>query len=171
FDGKYYRKDIGPAVKRVYVRKKDAYDFESKEIKKQIEDQLSIKLGKFRIYKRYDLETTEENVEKILYTVLSEKSVDDVYFGKKALELQANMKSPIGVEYLPGQFDQRKQGVLDTASLLIDDKFDCKTSTVYEIEGASGEDLEKIKKFLVNPVDSQMVNILGIPTTLKTERI
>src|SRR5699024_10448205 len=113
FDGKYYRKDIGPAVKRVYVRKKDAYDFESKEIKKQIEDQLSIKLSKFRIYKRYDLETTEENVEKILYTVLSEKSVDDVYFGKKALELQANMKSPIGVEYLPGQFDQRKQGVLD----------------------------------------------------------
>lgn len=171
FDGKYYRKDIGPAVKRVYVRKKDAYDFESKEIKKQIEDQLSIKLGKFRIYKRYDLETTEENVEKILYTVLSEKSVDDVYFGKDSLELQAKIKHSIGVEYLPGQFDQRKQGVLDTASLLIDDEFDCKTSTVYEIEGASGEDLEKIEKFLVNPVDSQMVNILGIPTTLKTERI
>lgn len=35
FDGKYYRKDIGPSVKRVYVKKKDAYDFESKNLRKK----------------------------------------------------------------------------------------------------------------------------------------
>ncbi|MDD7463648.1 MAG: phosphoribosylformylglycinamidine synthase [Anaerococcus sp.] len=171
FEGKYYRKDIGPKVQRVYVRKKDAYDFESKEIKKQIEDQLGIELEKLRIYKRYDLETSKENVEKIIPTVLSEKPVDDVYFGEDALKLQASMDYALGVEYLPGQFDQRKQGVLDTASLLIDEEFDLKTSTIYEIEGASKEDLKRIEKFLVNPVDSQKVSLLGIPSTLKTERI
>ncbi|MFO5677723.1 hypothetical protein, partial [Klebsiella pneumoniae] len=70
----------------------------------------------------------------------------------------------IAVEYLPGQFDQRKQGVLDTVSLILDEDVDCKTSTVYEIEGASKQDLEKIEKYLVNPVDSHKVNLLGIPT-------
>ncbi|MDD7305325.1 MAG: phosphoribosylformylglycinamidine synthase [Peptoniphilaceae bacterium] len=171
FEGKYYRKDIGPKVKRVYVRKKDAYDFESKELKKQIEDQLALKLDKFRIYKRYDLETSLENVEKLLYTVLAERPVDDLYYKDEAFRLQANMKHAIGVEYLPGQFDQRKQGLIDNASLLIDQEFDCKTSTIYEIEGASKKDLAKIEKFLVNPVDSQKVSLLGIPTTIKTERI
>lgn len=171
FEGKYYRKDIGPSVKRVYVSKKDEFDFESREIKKQIENQLGISLDKLKVYKRYDLETSDENVEKILDTVVSEKPVDEVFSGKDALKLQARIKNSIGVEYLPGQFDQRKQGVLDTASLIIEDDFDVKTSNIYEIEGASKEELEKIKKFLVNPVDSQEVSLLGIPTTLRTKRI
>jgi phosphoribosylformylglycinamidine synthase len=96
------------------------------KLKKQIENLLGIKLDKFRIYKRYDIESRFENIEKIIYTVLSEKPVDEVYYGEDALKLQAQMKNAIAVEYLPGQFDQRKQGVLDTVSLIIDDEFDLK---------------------------------------------
>ncbi|MFQ8776014.1 MAG: phosphoribosylformylglycinamidine synthase [Finegoldia magna] len=169
FKNMYHRTDIGPRVKRVYVRKKDEYDYESKEKKKQIENLLGIDLDKFVIYKRYDLEISDDNLKKIVDTVLSEKSVDDVFYGEDALKLQADMKNAIAVEYLPGQFDQRKQGVLDTLSLILDEEVDCKTSTVYEIEGANKEDLEKIEKYLVNPVDSHKVNLLGIPTTLKQE--
>lgn len=169
FKNMYHRTDIGPRVKRVYVRKKDEYDYESKEKKKQIENLLGIQLDKFVIYKRYDLEISDENLEKIVDTVLSEKSVDNVYYGEDALKLQSDMKNAIAVEYLPGQFDQRKQGVLDTVKLVLDDEIDCKTSTVYEIEGASKENLKKIENYLVNPVDSHRVSLLGIPTTLKQE--
>lgn len=170
FNGVYYRKDIGPSIKRVYVRKKDEYDFESQGTKRQIEEFLGIKLDKFRVYKRYDLEISDENLEKILYTVLAEKPVDEIYYGKDALDLQASMKSAIAVEYLPGQFDQRKQGLLDTASLILDDDIDARTSTVYEIEGASKEELRKIENYLVNPVDSHKVSLLGIPTSLKQDK-
>ena len=168
FDGKYYRKDIGPSVKRVYVKKKDAYDFESKNLREKIQNSLGINLQGIKIYKRYDLETKDENIEKLLYTVLAEAPVDSAYAFDDALNLQESFKNTIVSEYLPGQFNQREQGLLDTASLVIDDpNLLVRAATVYEISGVSPEDLRKIEEFIINPVDSHRVNLLGIPTSLK----
>ncbi|MDU2558271.1 MAG: phosphoribosylformylglycinamidine synthase [Anaerococcus prevotii] len=168
FDGKYYRKDIGPSVKRVYVKKKDAYDFESKNLREKIQNSLGIKLDGIKIYKRYDLETEDKNIEKLLYTVLAEAPVDTAYAFDDALKLQESFKNTIVSEYLPGQFNQREQGVLDTALLVIDDpNLQLRAATVFEIEGASPSELERIEKFIINPVDSHRVNLLGIPTSLK----
>ncbi|ACV29134.1 Phosphoribosylamine--glycine ligase [Anaerococcus prevotii] len=168
FDGKYYRKDIGPSVKRVYVKKKDAYDFESKNLREKIQNSLGINLESIKIYKRYDLETKDENIEKLLYTVLAEAPVDSAYAFDDALNLQKNFKNTIVSEYLPGQFNQREQGLIDTASLVIDDpNLLVRAATVYEISGVSPEDLVKIEEFIINPVDSHRVNLLGIPTSLK----
>lgn len=172
FDGKYYRKDIGPSVKRVYVKKKDQYDFESINLKEKIKNTFGIALDGLKIYKRYDLETSDENVKKLLYTVLAEAPVDEAFAFDKALKLQANFNNTIVSQYLPGQFNQREKGVIDTESLVIDDpNFEVKASTVYEIEGASEDELKKIEKFIINPVDSHRVNLLGIPTTLKAEHV
>lgn len=168
FDGKYYRKDIGPSVKRVYVKKKDAYDFESKNLREKIQNSLGINLDGIKIYKRYDLETEDKNIEKLLYTVLAEAPVDTAYAFDDALKLQESFKNTIVSEYLPGQFNQREQGVLDTALLVIDDpNLQVRAATVFEIEGASPSELERIEKFIINPVDSHRVNLLGIPTSLK----
>ena len=41
------------SVKRIYVRKKDRFDYKSKEVKKEIENLLKIKLEKLNIYNRY----------------------------------------------------------------------------------------------------------------------
>ena len=168
FEGKYYRKDIGPSVKRVYVRKNDPFDFESIKLKEKIKTTLGISLTALKIYKRYDLQTSDENVEKLLYTVLAEAPVDTAYAFDEALKLQANFKKTIVSQYLSGQFNPREKGVIDTACLVIDDPdFEVKASTVYEIEGASNQDLEKIEKFIINPVDSHRVKLLGIPTSLR----
>lgn len=169
FEGLTYRKDIGPRVKRVYVRKKDQYDFESRKTQEDLENLLKIKLDKFRIYKRYDLQVSDEDLEKLAYTILSERPVDEIFLGEEALKLQAGFKEAIGVEYLPGQFDQRKQSFLDTASLVLEEPFNLQTSTVYEIGGA-GEKLEKIEGYLVNPVDSHQVSVLGLPTEIENKR-
>lgn len=168
FENMEYRKDIGPRVKRVYVAKKDEFDHESKGIQSEIENSLGIKLEGLKVYNRYDLEMSKEGIEKILYTILSEKVVDDAYF-EDAMELQSKMEDTIAVAYLPGQFDQREQGILDTVSLVTDEKIAAKCAKVYEIKGATKEELKKIEKFLVNPVDSHRVELLNIPTTLKKE--
>lgn len=168
FAGKYYRKDIGPSVKRVYVRRKDSYDFESQNLRTKINNTLDIDLEDLKIYKRYDIETSNENLEKILYQVLAEAPVDEVYAFDDAIKLQASFKNAVASQYLPGQFNPREKGVIDTASLIIDDEnLEVKASTVYELSEVSQADLEKIEEFLINPVDSQQVSLIGIPTTLK----
>ena len=169
FDGKYYRKDIGPTVKRVYVRRKDSFDFESQNLKTKINNTLDIDLEGLKIYKRYDIEISDENLEKILYQVLAEAPVDEVYAFDDAINLQASFKNAVASQYLPGQFNPREKGVIDTASLIIDDEnLEVKASTVYELSEVSEADLAKIQEFLINPVDSQQVSLIGIPTTLKT---
>lgn len=170
FDGKYYRKDIGPSVKRVYVRRKDSFDFESQNLKTKINNTLDIDLDDLKIFKRYDIETSDKNLEKILYQVLAEAPIDEVYAFEDAMNLQASFKNAIASQYLPGQFNPREKGVIDTASLIINDEnLEVKASTVYEISKVSEADLVKIEEFLINPVDSQQVSLIGIPTTLKTE--
>lgn len=169
FENKYYRKDIGPSVKRVYVRKKEDFDYESKEIKESIKNELGINLEKLQVYKRYDIEISDKTLEDILYTVLSEKPVDKIYYGEEAIKLQSEIHESISVSYLPGQFDQRQQGLLDTISLVSDENIKAKCSTIYSFSGASKEDIKKIEEFLVNPVDSQRVNLLKIPTTLSVD--
>ena len=170
FDGKYFRKDIGPSVKRVYVRRKDDYDFESHNLKTKINNTLGIDLKKLKIYKRYDIETSNENIEKILYQVLAEAPVDEVYAFDDAIDLQSSLEKTVVSQFLPGQFNQREKGVIDTASLIINDEnLEVKASTVYELSDVSEDELVKIEKFLINPVDSQKVKLIGIPTTLKAE--
>ncbi|WP_036730647.1 phosphoribosylformylglycinamidine synthase [Peptoniphilus mikwangii] len=166
FKDMYYRTDIGPRVKRVYVTKKSEFDYESKELKQEIKNSLGIELNGLKVYRRYDIEISDAELEKILYTILSERPVDEIYFGEDALKLQSTMKSAIAVSYLPGQFDQREQGLLDTIALVNDEKVSASSTTVYSIDGADEDELLRIEKFLVNPVDSHRVGLLGIPTTL-----
>ncbi|MDO5018102.1 MAG: phosphoribosylformylglycinamidine synthase [Lagierella massiliensis] len=170
FDNMQYRKDIGPTVKRVYVSKKDRFNYISKELREEIKNVLGIETENLKVYNRYDLEISDKDLEKIKDTILSETVVDHIYTGEEALKLQANMDNAISVSYLPGQFDQRRQALIDTCYLVLGKDVNCQTSKVYEISGVTREELKKIEDFLVNPVDSQRVPLLGIPTTLSQDR-
>ena len=142
------------SVKRIYVRKKDRFDYKSKEVKKEIENLLKINIEKLNIYNRYDLEISDENLDKAINNVLSERNLDYVYAKDEAKKLEDSFESFLAVEYLPGQFDQRRQGVIDTLDLILDEKTDCKTATVYEFSKLNENDLQKIENYLINPVDS-----------------
>lgn len=158
------------SVKRIYVRKKDRFDYKSKEVKKEIENLLKIKLEKLNIYNRYDLEISDENLDKAINNVLSERNLDYVYAKDEAKKLENSFESSLAVEYLPGQFDQRRKGVLDTLDLILDEKTDCKTATVYEFSKLSENDLKKIENYLVNPVDSHKIDLKEMPESLDTKR-
>lgn len=156
-------------IKRVYVRKKDKFDHASKSLKVEIKNSIGIDLKELRIYRRYDLEITDKILDSIIYTILAESPVDEVYFKEQVEMLEDSFENSICVAYFPGQFDQREQGLLDTVALFTQDEIKARVSTVYEIVGATEDELRKIEKLIINPVDSEKIDLKEIPTTLKKE--
>ncbi|WBW49722.1 phosphoribosylformylglycinamidine synthase [Peptoniphilus equinus] len=153
-------------MKRIYVTKKDAFDPASKALKQTIERSLNTTLDTFKIYRRYDMQISDRSLEQLLYTVLSEKVVDELYYGEAVETLEAGFENYVRVAYLPGQFDQRRQGLLDTASLLTDEAIDVKVSLVYVFNHVDEATLKGIETLLVNPVDSEMLDLeSGLDTT------
>ncbi|MDO5713130.1 MAG: phosphoribosylformylglycinamidine synthase [Tissierellia bacterium] len=169
FEGMVYRQDIGPLVQRVYVKKKKEFDQEGPLIKKELTESLSFPIEEVEIYHRYDIEhLPKELLEEVITKVLSEPPVDEAYSGKEAFLLEKNLDHPIVIEYLPGQFDQREQGMIDTIAVTTGLETLGKVAKVLNIKGdISIEDLIKIKDYFINPVDQQEGQLLGIPTTLK----
>ena len=156
-------------VKRVYSEKKPEFAVKAKELKEEISSYLNIDtVTNVRVLIRYDVENiTEETYKKALVTVFSEPPVDMVY--EEDIVLGVNEKA-FGVEYLPGQFDQRADSAEQCIRLLKEDEdVVIKTAVVYVIEGqVTDEDITKIKNFCINPVDSREAD-MAKAATLKTE--
>ena len=159
-------------VRRVYVEKKEPFNTGAKEITGELTGFLGVKgVKNVRLLVRYDIEDISDAVfEKALGTVFSEAPVDDVYLSNfKA----GKDDTVISVEYLPGQFDQRADSAVQCVALLSDPKKDnvpvIRTAVTYIIEGKlTKKDVEKIKSYLINPVDQREASE-EIPETLAME--
>lgn len=154
------------SVKRVYVEKKDPYSVKAKELKDEISGYLGIKsVSGVRVFITYDVENiSDETFNRALTTVFSEPPVDDYYLEKIDVSKDAKVFS---VQYLPGQFDQRADSAVQCIKFLKEDEEPIiQTAVTYVIEGAvSEEEMEKIKAYCINPVDSKEVG-LEKPQTL-----
>ena len=156
-------------VRRVYAEKKPAYAVAAKELQSEIKSYLGIKtVTGVRVLIRYDIENvSEETYKKALGTVFFEPPVDDVYeenFGVK------RCKKTFSVEYLSGQFDQRADSAEQCLKLLKEEEEPIiRTATTYVIEGEiTDAELEAIKNYCINPVDSRETG-MEKPVTLVTE--
>ena len=172
FEGKTYRKDIGPMVKRIYVQKKAEFDIEGASLAAQIKESLGIHLDSVSPYQRYDMQNiTIDEINKISKTILSEPPVDDIYIQEEAFEVEKSMTSPIVVELHRGQYDQREDGLLQSLAVVLgkeDVKIRC--ARVYDIKGkVTAKELEKIKAYLINPVDQQEGS-MKLPNLLEDEQ-
>ena len=155
-------------VRRVYAEKKPAYAVAAKELQSEIKSYLGIKtVTGVRVLIRYDIENvSEETYKKALVTVFFEPPVDDVY--EENFEL--NGAKTFSVEYLPGQFDQRADSAEQCLKLLKEEEEPIiRTATTYVIEGEiTDAELEAIKNYCINPVDSRETG-MEKPDTLVTE--
>ena len=172
YSDKYFRKDIGPMIKRYYVEKKEEYRDAAHSLRSSIKDELGFDPGETRIILRYDIEgLSDSEASSIENTILSEPPIDDLYTGEDATTLESNMSNPLVVEFHSGQFEQRKQSLLDTIAVslgLMD--VEAKCATVYSFENElSPEEINKIENYLINPVDQVKGKLFGIPTKLKEE--
>ncbi len=156
-------------VKRIYVEKKAPYAVRSKELMDDLGSYLGItSVSEVRVLIRYDVEgLNEDTFKKACSYVFSEPPVDILYENELSIGPDDKMFS---VEYLPGQYDQRADSAEQCVRFLDEDSNPViKTAVTYVIKGnVSEEELNKIKDYVINPVDSRIADN-SIPDTLITE--
>lgn len=143
-------------VRRIFVQKKPGYDIEAKEILNDLRENLEISnLKGLKILNRYDVEgISEEIFGKAKNTIFSEPQVDICY----EEEYKANSDEIVfGVEFLPGQFDQRANSLSECLQIIGGgERLNTKSAKIYVLQGnLSNQEVEKIKSYLINPVDSR----------------
>ena len=156
-------------VRRIYVEKKAPYAVKAKELMGDLKNYLGLdNVEAVREFIRYDVENISDEIfAKACKTVFSEPPVDDLY--EETIEIPAN-GHVFSVEYLPGQFDQRADSAVQCVQFLKEDENPIiKTAVTYMIIGdISAEEMDKIKAYCINPVDSRETDMVK-PDTLVTE--
>ncbi len=154
-------------VKRIFVQKRKGYDVEAKGILSDLRESLQMSnLEEVIILNRYDVEDISDKVfEEAKNTIFSEPQVDICY----EEEYKKEEKDKIfGIEFLPGQFDQRANSLSECLQIIAGgERLTAKSARIYVLKGNLSEsDVEKIKSYLINPVDSRECS-LEKPDTLK----
>ncbi|MDK0606429.1 phosphoribosylformylglycinamidine synthase [Clostridium perfringens] len=149
-------------IRMVFVEKKAGFNVESQILLKDFKDNLGIEaLEDVRVLNKYILgDMEEEQYVRTVNTILSEAPVDRVY--EENFEIGQD-EIAFGVEYLPGQYDQRADSASECIMLLTEDeKVPVKSSKVIILKGnLNEEEKKKIKSYYINPVDSREVSPLS----------
>lgn len=141
-------------IRRVFVTKKDGVNVSASKMKADIKNVLNIKVEDVIDYIRYDIEgISDENYSLAMTTIFSELPVDIIY--------QENLPEMKGykvfvVEFLPGQYDQRADSASQCVQLLtVNEKPLIKCATVIAVKGVTDKELNTIKNYFINPVESR----------------
>ena len=152
-------------VKRIYVEKKPEFSVEAKGLLKDLKENLLLEnLEDLKIVNRYDVEGINDEIfEKAKNTVFSEPQVDECFEEEYPFAKEDKI---FGVEYLPGQFDQRANSLSECLQILTEGERPlAKSAKIYVIKGnINDEELEKIKKYIINPVDSRECTLEKLKT-------
>ena len=164
-------------VYRIYVEKKNEFAHEAGSLFSDIKNFLGINgVENVRIINRYDVENIDEALfDQCINTVFSEPQLDNT---SKKLDAQ-DASAVFAVEYLPGQFDQRADSASQCIQIISQgDRPLVRTAKVYLVYGnVSGRELEEIKKYVINPVESReatldevktLITEYDVPTTVET---
>lgn len=139
--------------KRIFVRKREQYRQEEEKLVEELFRSLSIPVKSAVIYQIYDVYAIEEDVlKRAEQSVFSEVMVNEVF---EELPLQKGFY--FAYETLPAQFDQRADSAMQCIRLLdAESKAFVRSGTLLVFDRAlSPSELEKISKFLVNPIESR----------------
>ena len=163
---------------RIYVERKNGFENEAVSIKSELTGFLGIDgITNVRYLNRYDVENvTEVVIKAAAERIFSEAQSDFCYFEHIPLEENDIV---IAWEYLPGQYDQRADSAEQCLSLLRaglassttvgtePPRVRCAKMVILQGE-ISVEDVHRIEKYLINPVDSRLAD-LDVPESLKME--
>ena len=158
----HYTERIGSEmseVKRIFVEKRKGFDVEAVNLLADLKQNLGIKNAEaVRIINRYDISGLDgESFEKAKNTILSETNADTVYDEKISIGDEFKV---FAMEYLPGQYDQRADSAAQCVQLLTQgERPQVVTAKVIAVSGnISDADFEKIKDYLINPVESRLAS-------------
>ena len=154
-------------VFRCFVEKKPGFDGAARALCRELTEQLGVRgLERVRVLNRYDVEGVDAAVYAAARTaVFSEPQVDAIWD-----ETMPPVEGPhalTAAEALPGQYDQRADSAAQCIQLMTGgDRPAVAAAAVYVLLGQVPDaDLEKVKKYLINPVESREAS-LDKPATL-----
>jgi len=143
------------SVRRIFVEKKKGFDIEAESLYRDLKYNLSIQgLKSLRIINRYDIEgISDGEFESSKRTIFSEPPVDEIFDEKLDID---EHDSVIAIEYLPGQYDQRADSASQCVQILTHgERPNTKVAKLVILDGKiSDSEYEKVKGYLINPVES-----------------
>ena len=151
-------------VFRIYVEKMPEFAVEAQSVMRDVKTALRLDLTNLRILNRYDADKlSREDFSAAVNTVFSEPAVDVVYDELPALEEGDRI---FAVEYLPGQFDQRADSCEQCIQILRQgERCRVKNARVYIVSGGlTDEDFDKLKSYIINPVESREASLDTVKT-------
>jgi phosphoribosylformylglycinamidine synthase len=164
------------AVQQVFVEKKAGFDGEAARLRGELARFLGQRypelacLGSLRILNRYYVEGLDtEQFRRLTALVFSEPPCDRV-FDKVPAEPGDHW---FGIEYLPGQYDQRSDSAEQCAELALGRRPRIRSARIVMLKPGgrpvSGQALEAVKRYLINPVDSREASG-RLPASLEDEQ-
>ncbi|MDR2553300.1 MAG: phosphoribosylformylglycinamidine synthase [Treponema sp.] len=165
------------SIKRIFVEKRPGFDIEARRLREDIAGFLGsqypslARLEKLRIFNWYELaaDLTEEQLGQAVSLVFSEPQSGRVFYDLP----QWNCREPevssrriwFGVEYLPGQYDQRADSAGQCLELVlgIRPRIRCAKFYLFSSELPLGSaETAALKAYLINPVDSREALLHGV---------
>ena len=158
------------SVLRCYSQKKTGFDVEAQGLLGALRDQLGIRgLESVVILNRYDADQIDPAIyEQAKGLVFSEPQVDAVY--DETFPVPEYPHRILAVEALPGQFDQRADSAAQCIQLMAGvDRPLIAYAKVYLLGGRlTEEELDKIRRYLINPVESREASMDKPATLVRT---
>jgi len=139
--------------KRIFVEKRPQFRLEAESLRRDLNSNLGLNIRNLRLLCVYDLFGFDDALlDKCRYRVFGEIASDVV-----SDFVDFNGMPYLGVECLPGQFDQRAASAVDCVKLLnpsADVEISSARLMIFD-ETVSEKDLEKIAKYTINSVESR----------------
>ncbi len=157
-----------PNIHRLFVEKKPGYDIHARQLVSALGEDLGLALTNVRALNRYDIQgLTDAEFERAARELLCEPPMDEIFIG--SVELAGEV---LAIEYLPGQYDVRADSAAQCIAMLTKGARPLvRTAQILAFEGVASEGMERIKRYLINPVEAREAS-LALPETLelKAER-
>jgi phosphoribosylformylglycinamidine synthase len=163
-------------VRSVFVEKRSGYDVEAERFFHDWKENLGIQgLEKVRLINRYDIRGISENeLAQAKSVIFSEPPIDLCY---DELPYDCEKDKIFAVEYLPGQYDQRSDSAAQCLQMLTQkERPQVGSAKIVILQGRlTDEEVEKIKHYVINPVESREAPVAGADiregTTAKSEAV
>ncbi|QVK21473.1 phosphoribosylformylglycinamidine synthase [Mycoplasmatota bacterium] len=146
---------------RIYVEKKNEYQVEALCLREDLNSNLGLNIQSLRLINLYDVFNISEELLSIAkYKVFGEIVTDIV-----SEDINIDGKY-LAVEYLPGQFDQRASSAEECISLIdTSSEVFVRSGKLIIIDNIEDEDLDRIKKYYINEVESREKDLKVLDNT------
>lgn len=139
-------------VRRIFVEKKQGFDVAAKKLTHDLKEVLGVEAEQIREFLRYDVENIDpEDFNTAKTTVFSEPPVDN-YYDEQLPNLEGF--DCVVIEFLAGQYDQRADSAMQCVQLFTRKVRPLiKCARIVALKGLKQGQLERVKKYLINPVE------------------